>query len=280
MSQGGWGQPPGGGSGWGGGPPAGDPGDANPEVPPMPLGMPPGPAPGDPRTPLWSPFEALTFGWERFKRDPGTIFGAFFVAHLVIGLPSMISGGAKAFYETLEYGHARPDPFDTISLAIQGTGMLGQSITSALITGGLTLFALRIAKGEPFQFGDVFSRMNLFVTMFVIQLLTGLLVTMAGFPLIVPGVILALFWSLAIMLAVDRELGPLEAMKQSWRLTNGHKLDIFLFWLLVLGLALVCTFCTCCLGFLVVNPVISVAFAFIYLRITGQPVVSEAGRAQ
>lgn len=240
----------------------------------MPLGMPPGPAPGDPRMPLWSPFEALSFGWERFKSDPVTILGAVFVAYLLIGLPGMIAGGANAVYEKIEYPHGHPNPFDPISLAIQGTGMLGQSVASALITGGLTLFGLRIAKGEPYRFIDIFSRTDRFLTMFAIQQLTGLLVMMAGFPLIAPGVILALFWSLSILLAVDRGLGPIEAMTQSWKLTRGHKLDIFLFWLLVLGLMLLCTFCTCCLGFLVVDPVILVAFAFIYLRITGQPVAS------
>lgn len=38
---------------------------------------------------------------------------------------------------------------------------------------------------------------------------------------LVPGIILALGWSFAVPLVVDRDLAPIDALKESWRITTG-----------------------------------------------------------
>lgn len=45
--------------------------------------------------------------------------------------------------------------------------------------------------------------------------------------MIVPGIIISIGWCLAILLLVDKELNPTEAMMESTRRTYGHKWAIF-----------------------------------------------------
>ena len=69
---------------------------------------------------------------------------------------------------------------------------------------------------------------------------------------------------------MDRNLGPIDALEESWRLTDGHKGNIFVFRLLVV--ALFCAgLCACCVGILLVMPLVHIGTMYIYLRLSGQP---------
>lgn len=68
-------------------------------------------------------------------------------------------------------------------------------------------------------------------------LILATLGTLLGLLLfIVPGIILALMWAVAPYGIADRRLGPIEALKDSARLTKGYRLRIFLLMLLSLVL--------------------------------------------
>lgn len=59
--------------------------------------------------------------------------------------------------------------------------------------------------------------------------------------LIIPGIVIGLSWSLAVLLVVDKEMSPIEAINQSNSMTYGKKWTIFLGRLvlfLVAGIAL------------------------------------------
>lgn len=63
--------------------------------------------------------------------------------------------------------------------------------------------------------------------------------TFIGFIfMIIPGIVIAIAWSMAIYLLIDRELNPMEAITVSNQITYGKKWVIF-FGLLVLGIILV-----------------------------------------
>jgi uncharacterized membrane protein len=51
--------------------------------------------------------------------------------------------------------------------------------------------------------------------------------------LVVPGIIFALMFMFATFLMIDRGLGPIEAMKESHRITRGYKWSLFGFSLLL-----------------------------------------------
>jgi uncharacterized membrane protein len=70
-------------------------------------------------------------------------------------------------------------------------------------------------------------------------------------------------------LIVDRNMGAIESLRESWRIMNGQRGGVFGFYLMAMVLVIGGVL-ACCVGILVVVPWIGVAFSVIYLRITGQ----------
>ncbi len=260
------GAPPGGAPGGPGTPPGfggpgGSPGFGGPGGPGGfgAYGPPPGAPPGDPMAPsTWGPGEAVSFAWDRIKADPGTILGA-----LIVG--GIISNGIN----TLGNGVQQADPESVALQLVGGVLSVVNFLIASFMMGGMTLFCLKVARGEPYDFGDIFKGGPYFGGILVANLLMGLGIVFGLIFLIVPGIFLALAWSLTVPVLVDRQLGPIEAMKESWRLTAGQKGNIFLFGLLMIGVGIL-GLLACCVGVLVAGPIGQIAWVFIYLRITGQ----------
>jgi uncharacterized membrane protein len=99
------------------------------------------------------------------------------------------------------------------------------------------------------------------------SILLGLTVAAGLILLIVPGIIFALMFMFTTFIVIDREFGPIDSMKESRRLTYGHKwkllgLSLLLVLINLLGLAVLVV------GLLVSIPVSSLAFAHAY-RVLG-----------
>src|SRR5262249_31353138 len=110
------------------------------------------------------------------------------------------------------------------------------------------------------------------------QFIVGLAVGLGTVLLIVPGVILALGLCMTTPLIVDRNLGPIDALGESWKLTEGNRVSLFIFGLIAIGL-MIAGICACGLGWLIVMPILYVAWMYIYLRLSGQPVAQVARAA-
>lgn len=61
-----------------------------------------------------------------------------------------------------------------------------------------------------------------FATVFGIALLSGLGVLLGGLLLVLPGLFLLIRWWVAVPVALDRNLGVVEAMRESWAMTAAH----------------------------------------------------------
>lgn len=96
------------------------------------------------------------------------------------------------------------------------------------------------------------------------------LVIVAGFLLlIVPGVIFALMFMFTPFIVIERALGPIEAMKESHRLTYGHKWKLLGFTLLLLLINLLGALALI-VGLLVTIPVSTLAFVHAYRVLGGK----------
>ncbi|WP_438026111.1 hypothetical protein [Sorangium sp. So ce233] len=262
---GGWGQPPGGG-GWGQppggggyGPPPGGGGYGQP-----PGGGAYGQPPGMGGSTAWGAGDAASFGWERLKRDPAVIIGAMFVVGLAAGFPNVIGGGIQASLAADAPG---------LGSAVQGLMQLVGLVISSYFAGGLSLLLLKVARGQPYSFNDILAGGQWFLPILGAQLLTSIAVFVGAIFLIVPGVILGLGLSMTTMCIVDKNLGTIDAMKESWRITTGHKGGLFVYALLALALMLG-GLLACCVGTIVAAPITALGYAYIYLRLTGQPIAS------
>jgi len=197
-----------------------------------------------------------------------------FAANIVAGIAGAATNAATRH-------HAAPSPFDALGplyIGMMGVAQVINLLVSSFFTAGIMNFSLKVARGAPYAFGDLFAGAPFFLSVLVANLLAAIGVGIGMVFLIVPGVILAIGLSMAIPLIVDRGLGPIDALTQSWKLTDGNKANLFIFGLIAFGLG-VAGLCACGVGLLLVTPLLFIAHVYIYLKLSGQPVAMVARAA-
>lgn len=269
MSQG-TGQPP---NGYGTPPgPGGYGGYDGDQLPPKGIG---GTPPGS-----WSPSEAVDFGRKVLIAD---FRGAGLPLALIFCLMAVVAGmlglAAGFFVELVRVALVRMlGEFGVATVAVATLARLTTSalqngiqvVISALFMGGAVDFCLQLVRGRKPDFAVILGGTRYFAPMLMGELLLAVGIGLGVLLCLVPGIVLGLgcmFWSYLI---VDRRLGPLEAIKQSWSLTRGHKGALLLYVMLgcvvvVVGMA------ACCIGAILVSaPLLAIATAWIYLRLNGE----------
>jgi uncharacterized membrane protein len=142
-----------------------------------------------------------------------------------------------------------------------------------LISGPLALgmagFFLRVSRNGDGVLNDVFAGFQNFGNAFIANLLAGILTGLATFLLIVPGIIVACGYSQVNRIMHDNpNMSGIDAMKASWQLMDGKKMDFFILNFSFIGWALLCLL-TLGIGFLFLGPYISVTNSKFYDEISG-----------
>jgi uncharacterized membrane protein len=148
-------------------------------------------------------------------------------------------------------------------------------VVQMFILGGMAATALKAIRGQPVSYGDVFSGGRYFGAMIVSSILVGLATTLGTLLCVVPGVILWLGLGLYSFAVVDEGLSGVDSVKRSWELTKGHKLNIFLFWLIGI-LVSIAGVLACGVGLFVVGPMMFLGQAYIFARLKGEQLVTPA----
>lgn len=237
--------------------------DYNPYAAPQAPGMmPAGPAQtGQPQP--WAAGEVVGHSWEMFKRFWVVLVFAPLLAQIIAGVPAQIVQLS---------GHSNPQE-------LSAAGVIGQLISTIIgvfFLGGLTKIYLAAAQGIEPQFGDMFTGGSVFLPLLGASFLMGFAVAFGFVMLLVPGIILWLGFSMAQYYVVDAKMGAIESIKRSWEVTTGHKGALFVLGMACVGIMLV-GFAACCLGVLAAAPIIQVAWATVYLRITGRGAAMMGG---
>lgn len=189
--------------------------------------------------------EAIRFGWRTFKSRPWLYIGASIVVALASWLGGLIAGMFVA----------------------EGVGALlafAINITVGMLIGmGEAAFFLK-AHAEPagVQIADLWHPRP-FWKYVGVSVLTTLAIGLGLILLVVPGIIVALMVMFSCYLVIDRQLGPIEAMKESRRITKGHLMELFLLALALIGINIL-GFIALFVGLLVSIPVSMLAFVYAY----------------
>jgi uncharacterized membrane protein len=205
-------------------------------------------------TKLFSKKEALSYGWNSMKENFGPLIALTIGIVIVTAIVNAIGG----------------DGFSPIMAILR-------LIVNSLI--GIVMiqvaFAIFDGTGKPFQniglnFKLVLNYLGLTILFFIITFI-GLLL------FIVPGIYLSVKYCFSFYLLVDKNLGPIEALKQSGEITNGAKLDIFLIMLLY-ALVIIAGIAALFVGVFVAIPVILMANIYVYRKLVPtQPVLATEG---
>jgi hypothetical protein len=229
---------------------------AAPAAPPVIVeGVPPV---GEPQP--WSIEEALRGAWDAYKTSWAPLSLGYFVITLLGGFPGQIPP-LLAKLGVLDQ-HARSYLGLNVGLTIVGW------IATQFFTAGFTRVALHSARARSPRFGEFFGGGGNFFVFLVASLLRAVVVGLGFLLLIAPGIILSLGLTNTEFYVIDQKLGPVEAMKASWRSTEGQKGQLFVLGLAEFGIVLL-GLLAACFGIIVAVPVMFIARAIVYTRMSG-----------
>lgn len=198
--------------------------------------------------------EAFRFGWDTFKKDPWFFVGvtaALTIFSVVVNALTGNGYGIMAFIGFL------------IGLA-----------ASTVVTIAYARLALSAQEGPHVGWEGLWAPEH-FLNMLGATILQSIAIVVGLILLVIPGIIVALMLMFTQLLVVDKKMSPVAALKESYRLTKGQLLQIFLFWLAIIVINII-GLIALVVGLLVTLPVSLIAVAHVYKKLSslqGQPIV-------
>jgi len=133
---------------------------------------------------------------------------------------------------------------------------------------GLAYVFLKASRSEKLDTKDMLAPFRNYFNAVLANLLVTIVIGIGIVFLIVPGIVLACKLAFVPYLVVDRKLDAIEAFKESWRMTGGHALEIFLIGLLAIPIC-IAGIILLGVGLIVSTMWIGLAFASIYYAVAG-----------
>ncbi len=192
---------------------------------------------------------SLSSAWQLFKEKWLTVYGLMilplgfgFLYSMIMGMMSESEGGL-------------------LSLVLMFLYLMIQLVVGMGVIKGL----ISLSRGEEVTM-ETFSGMAPKVFNYLGGMILMSLIIFFGFiALIIPGLYFSLKYYFVPFLIVDKGLGPMEALKESARMTKGVKWDLvgFMMAVMIFGyLGILALF----VGLFVTLPVAYISFAFLYNR--------------
>ncbi len=198
---------------------------------------------------------AIRFGWETFKKRPWFFVGASVVIFIAYGVAGAVTSAIDA-----GLGGSAKEP--TL------IGSLINWILSTFISMGVTAFYLAAHDNPETVDLTPLWHPRPFWKFLGASILVGLTIGIGFVLLIVPGLIAAVFFMFTTFIVIDKELGPIEAMKESMRIGHGYRWPLLGF-ICVLALIMLAGVIALLVGVLVAMPVTSLAFVHAYRVLMG-----------
>ena len=141
---------------------------------------------------------------------------------------------------------------------------------------GFAVYFLRLIRNDDLSYWHLFDGYKDFLRIFLAEFLVTIAIVIGFCLLIVPGIILAAGLLMTdFILKDDPEIDALDAIKKSWKMTDGHKGELIGLFLSFLGWIILSTL-TLGIGFLFLYPYMQTALAHAYEDLKAEkPELSE-----
>lgn len=153
---------------------------------------------------------AVRFGWETFTKRAWFFIGATFITLMAVWLVNAIQEA------------------QFINSFAQFIFFLVTIVASTLIDMGLTAFFLRAHDDITHTSLKDLWHPRSFWYFLIAALFVGILIIIGLVLLIIPGLIAWTLFAFTKLLVIDRNMGPIEAMKASIRITRENRIKVFL----------------------------------------------------
>ncbi len=185
---------------------------------------------------LFSKREAIGFGWTTVIGNLGLALVAMFIVVLINVFPVYTESAVVAFVS---------------------------AIFTMVVALGVMRMALRFVDGDRGELADLFAQIPLIIPYFIASIVVGIITTTGFVLLIIPGIYWGLRFQFFGWVIVDKEVGPLEAMQESWEITRGSAGNLFLFALLLFAVNLL-GLLALGIGLIITVPLSLVATGYVY----------------
>lgn len=203
----------------------------------------------------------LTRCWELFTANPLLVFGAVLLPAIPAVIIGVADGGLQIAAES-DYEMASTYAIIRLGLTIAST------LIGVFFQLGMVRIFLNLARGDEADIGMLVGGGRHYLAGFLASIIVGVAVMLGFILLIIPGIILSLGLQFTFYALVDRDLGAMDAVTESWRITDGHKVSIFVINFVIGILAIVFSCITLGIGYFAVVPVLSLTQAVMYHSLT------------
>lgn len=190
--------------------------------------------------------EAIGYGWKTYKENALFLSGIVIFVSMLQYIPTYLS-------ENLGMGEAGVVLLATLIRGFVDLGMIG--------------IALKIYRERETGFSEFFGNTGYLLTYLLTSIIYGGLVMLGTLILIVPGIYIATSLGFFGYFIVDRGNGIKEALKNSRKITEGYKMDIFLLWVSLTLINLLGALLML-IGLLITIPVSLMAVTYVYGKLT------------
>ena len=157
------------------------------------------------------------------KQDIKGKIGVLFVVTLLIGL---ITGVAELALSFLPFG-----------------GLISTFIITPAFTLSMVRIYLFVIRGGTPEVGQMFTGFDDFFAAFKVTFLVGLYTFLWSLLFVIPGIVKSYSYSMALYILADNKgKGARECIAESAKMTDGHKMDLFVLHLSFIGWALLAPF--------------------------------------
>jgi len=166
-------------------------------------------------------------------------------------------------------------PLNIYSESIKDTNLFGYTIIilisfllsfliSAIISPGIVTISLKASRGESVSFNDFLGKTKYVVRIMVANVIYFILITIGFLLLIVPGLFVLIRLQFIPYLIVDKNMGAIEAIKESYQITKGNTLKLFVLNLIVVPALVILGFLLLVVGVLFAIPMVYLMYAMVY----------------
>ena len=201
------------------------------------------------------PFAATTcieFGWRTFTKRPGFFIGAGIVFGVIVWALGAILG------QVGQVGHGLNIVTFLLNIVVQTFASMGTAHFYLKAHDDPHAVSLN-DLWYPTPFWNFLGAMILYF----------IIVALGFVAFIVPGIILLIMFGFYQYLIVEQNAKPLEALRESKRITTGYKWELFMLGILVVLLILLGLLCLF-VGIFVAMPVTTLAIVHAYRTLRGQ----------
>ena len=158
--------------------------------------------------------------------------------------------------------------YGVIISLLSSTG-IGSFVTGLVAVGYISLYLGILRRTSPGFESCISAITENIGTKFIATLLVSLYTFLWSLLFIIPGIIKSYSYAMTPYILLDRpELSPTEAIKESEKMMNGHKMDLFILDLSFIGWILL-SMLTCGILILYVEPYMMATKAAFYLELKG-----------